>query len=190
MAKKFIRKDVHKKKRIPLNWRRPKGITNKRRLNRKGHAPNVRPGYGTKAADRGKNKQGLMIITVATLSELKALNPKTQAALIAGVGKKRKIELISEAEKLKITLANFNVKKYKEAAEKFLQKKKQEAEKRKEHKKEEEKAAKEKETKEKETSEEKTPEENSVEKNSPNVDQAQRKKEEKAEKDKILTKGQ
>jgi len=182
MAKKFIRKDVHKKKRLPLNWRRPKGITNKRRLNRKGHAPNVRPGYGTKATDRGKNKQGLFIVTVATLSQLKEIDPKTQAALIAGVGKKRKMELIQEAEKLKITLANLNVKKYKDAAEKFMRDKKQEAAKRKATKTEEkdakealEKAAA-KEKEKAEEKEEKTPEE--------------KKKEEKAEKDKVLLKGQ
>lgn len=171
MARKFIRKDIHKKKRLQEVWRRPKGITNKSRLRRAGHAPCVRPGYGTKASDRGKNKQGLMIISVATIEQLKKINPKTQAALLTGVGKKRKMELISEAEKLKITLINFNSKMYKENAEKFLAEKKKDSEKKKETKKDEEalKAKKSEEKKEEQSEEEK-------------------KKQEKEEKDKILTK--
>lgn len=173
MANKFIRKDQNKKRRIPENWRRPKGITNKRRLNRKGHAANVRTGYGTKATERGKNKQGLMIVSVATIEQLKAINPKTQAALIAGVGKKRKTELIAEAEKLKLTLVNLNVAKYKAKVAEFLKNKKSTADKKKEEKEEEKKADNKKETAEKkEEKEEKTPE--------------QKKKEEKAEKDKVL----
>jgi ribosomal protein L32E len=178
MAKKFIRKDVHKKKRLSLVWRKPKGITNKRRLNQSGHAPCVRPGYGTKSSDRGKNKQGLMIISVATIDQLKKINPKTQAALLAGVGKKRKIELMNEAEKLKITLVNFNPKLYTEKVEKFLAEKKKDSEKKKtevkeakiaEEKKKEKKAEAKKEAEEEQSEEEK-------------------RKAEKEEKDKILTK--
>jgi large subunit ribosomal protein L32e len=171
MVKKFIKRDINKKKRLQANWRRPKGITNKKRLNRKGHSPNVRPGYGTKAADRGKNKAGLMIVSVATLAELKKINPKTQAALLSGVGKKRKLELVAEAEKLKLTLVNFNAEAYKKEAEKFLSEKKQGSAKKKETKSEEKEAEKEN----KVEKEEKTHEE--------------KKKEEKIEKDKVLTKG-
>jgi len=178
MAKKFIRKDTHKKKRLALVWRKPKGITNKKRLRRKGHSANVNPGFGTKASDRGKNKQGLMITLVYNLDQLKKINPKTQSALLAGVGKKKKVELIAEAEKLKIILVNFNSKKYSEGVEKFLLQKKKDTATKKEEKIEDAKEAKEK-VKEKEAKdakeEEKTPE--------------QKKKEEKAEKDKVLLKG-
>jgi ribosomal protein L32E len=192
MAKKFIRKDTHKKKRLSLVWRKPKGITNKRRLSRNGHATCVRPGFGTKASDRGKNKQGLMIVSVATLDQLKKINPKTQAALLAGVGKKRKIELMNEAEKLKITLVNFNAKLYKENTAKFLAEKKQDSEKKqedakKEAKKEEEnkskKAEAKKEAEEEQSQEDKKKAENSVEKNSSSFRQR-----EKEERDKVLIK--
>jgi len=179
MAKKFIRKDVHKKKRLSLVWRKPKGITNKRRLNRSGHAPCVRPGYGTKASDRGKTKQGLIIISVATLDQLKKIDTKTQAALLAGVGKKRKTELMKEAEKLKITLVNFNSKLFKEKAEKFLAEKKKDSEKKKEALKEAEKDAEKK--KEVKKLEDKTESEEEQ-------SQEEKKKAEKEEKDKILTK--
>ncbi|MGV8168564.1 MAG: eL32 family ribosomal protein [Candidatus Nanoarchaeia archaeon] len=171
MAKKFIRKDTHKKKRLPLNWRKPKGITNKKRLNVSGHTPNVRPGYGTKNTEKGKNKQGLMIIQVSTLEELKKINPKTQSALLSGVGKRKKLLLIEEAEKLKITLTNFNANKYKAKVQEFLSAKKQESAVKKTEKKTLEEKA-EAETKEIKEKEEITPE--------------QKKKEEKQEKDKIL----
>ena len=176
MAKKFIRKDTHKKKRLALVWRKPKGITNKKRLGRKGHSANVNPGFGSKASDRGKNKQGLMITLVFNLDQLKKVDPKTQAALLAGVGKKKKTELIAEAEKLKITLVNFNSKAYTERVEKFLSSKKQKSTTKKVEKVEEAKVAKESKSEEKvESDEVKTPE--------------QKKKEEKEEKDKVLTKG-
>ncbi|MFA6073541.1 MAG: eL32 family ribosomal protein [Candidatus Woesearchaeota archaeon] len=175
MAKKFIRKDTHKKKRLATTWRAPKGITNKKRLNRKGHSPNVRPGYGTKASDRGKNKDGLMIIQVATMDELKKINPKTQAALLAGVGKKRKIELLTEAEKLKITLVNFNSKSYKLRVEKFLSEKKNDATQRKDDAK-------------KEQDEKVTKEKTSEDKNKEEINPEDKKKIEKEERDKVLTK--
>jgi hypothetical protein len=117
-----------------------------------------------------------MIISVATLEQLKKINPKTEAALLAGVGKKRKLELMTEAEKLKITLVNFNAKSYKDKADKFFAEKKKEAvdkkdaaKQKEEAKKTEEKAKK---AAEKEEQEEMTPEE--------------KQKQEKAEKDKIL----
>jgi ribosomal protein L32E len=170
MAKKFIRKDAHKKKRLPTSWRSPKGITNKMRLKRKGHPACVRPGYGTKATERGKNDQGLFIVNVCNMEELKKVDPKTQSALIANVGTKKKMELIAEAEKLKITLTNLNAKKFKENAEKFLAEKKHESE----HKKTSKKTAEPVAEKEEKNKEEQSPEE--------------KKKAEKQEKDKVLTK--
>ncbi|MGV8162940.1 MAG: eL32 family ribosomal protein [Candidatus Nanoarchaeia archaeon] len=175
MAKKFIRKDTHKKKRLALVWRKPKGITNKKRLNRKGHSPNVRPGYGTKDTERGKNKQGLLIVQVSTMDQLNKINPKTEAALISGLGKKKKLEMIAQAEKQKITLANFNAKAYKEQAQKFLELKKTESTQKKQEQKKAEKVELEEKIEQKEK-EEKT--------------QEQKKKEEKEEKDKVLLKGQ
>jgi large subunit ribosomal protein L32e len=176
MAKKFIRKDAHKKKRLALVWRKPKGITNKQRLQRLGHAIRVKVGFGTKKEDRNKNKQGLMIVTVATLAELQKINPKTQAALLAGVGKKRKMELIAEAQKHKITLVNFNSKLYEEKAKKFMEEKKKISEKKKEKE-----VIKEKEQKQVEKKAEKTEEKEEL-------SLEEKKKEEKEEKDKILTK--
>ena len=64
MSKDFKRKDLHKKKRLPDKWRKPKGITNKMGLKRKGHKVKVSPGFGTKNSDKGTHRSGLKIITI------------------------------------------------------------------------------------------------------------------------------
>ena len=107
MSKKFKRKDAHKKKRLPSKYRKPKGITNKMRLNRKGHKSKVRPGFEKDSKEKGKHKSGLEIITITNKDQLKAVD-----------------------EKLKITILNLKVKEYKENAKKLLANKKKEKEER------------------------------------------------------------
>ena len=174
MAKTFIRKDVNKKARLPVTWRKPKGITNKKRLNRKGHTINVRTGYGSKDSDRNKI-QGLKITLVNTSAELKKLNPKTQCAILARAGKKKKMELIKEAQTLKIKIVNLNTTKYEENVKKFL-----EARQQKTKNKKQDEAQKETQKKNDEKKQEAVP--------TPELTDEEKKKAEKAEKDKILTK--
>lgn len=177
MSKTFTRKDTHKKARLPVTWRKPKGITNKKRLNRKGHTPNVRTGYGTKQDDRNKT-QGLQRVLVQNISQLKEINPKTQCAIIASVGKKKKMELLKEAQTLKIKIVDLNVKRYEDTVNKFLEQRKKETKEKKA-----EKAKKESEKKEEEKKQEKQTKTEAQE-----MTEEEKKKAEKAEKDKILTK--
>jgi large subunit ribosomal protein L32e len=188
MVKKFIRKDINKKKRLPEKWRKPKGITNKMRLKHSGHSAHVRPGYGTKNSEKGKTIKGLRIIKVDTIEQLKKINPKTQAALLSGLGKRKKIELIAEAEKLNITLVNFNKEAYKTRAQKFLLEKKQDSAKRKETQLEAEQKAKDAAAQKEKDKDEKTAEEKRQSKALSAPEESEKKKAEKAEKDKILTK--
>ena len=177
MAKKFIRKDAHKKTRVGTGWRKPKGIQNKKRLQRKGNATKVKPGFGTKTTEKNTTRQGLKIITITTTEELKNINPKTQAIIISKTGKKKKLEIIAEAEKAKITITNFNAARYKENAQKQQEQKEETSKERKkklEEKARTEKAAeKKKEDKKTETTE---------------LSDEEKKKHEKEEKDKVLTK--
>lgn len=175
--KKFLRKDTHKKTKVGMKWRKPKGHQNKKRLHVKGHAAIVKPGYGTEK--RHTNTQGQQIIKISSLEELKTINPKTQSALIMRLGAKKKLLIVEEAKKLKITITNLNVKKYEETRKQKLEKKQQTSKTRKE-KEAEKKAEIEKklEDKKKKEAETKTDEESAEEK----------KKKEKEEKDKILTK--
>lgn len=176
MTKKtFVRKDAHKKARISNTWRKPKGIQNKKRLNRKNHGINVRPGYCSPVSSRGKHKTGLEIVPVISIESLKSIDPKTQGVLILKTGKKTKMEIIKEAEKLKIQILNLDVAKYKESVEKFLADRKDTATKR------EKKEAQKK----KESLDEKV----DNKKDEPELSAEEKKKLEKEEKDKILTKG-
>lgn len=178
MSKEFKRKDLHKKKRLPDKWRKPKGITNKMGLKRKGHRVKVSPGFGTKNSDKGThNKSGLKIVIITSKEQLKSVNPKLQGIILGKAGKKKKLEIIDEAEKLKITILNFKIKEYKESAEQYLKIKKQEAEER-----EKKKAAK-------EEAEKKADKKKEEKKEEPELSEEEKKKQEKEEKDKIIIKG-
>jgi len=178
MAKTFIRKDVNKKARLPVTWRKPKGITNKKRLNRKGHTINVRTGYGSKDSDRNKI-QGFQITLVHNLAELKQLNPKTQCAILARAGKKKKMELIKEAQTLKIKIVNLNTTKYEERVKKFLEERQQKTK-----NKRQDKVQKESQKEEQKKADEKKQETAPVQE----LSEEEKKKAEKVERDKVLTK--
>jgi large subunit ribosomal protein L32e len=170
MAKKFVRRDAHKKKRISNTWRKPKGLQNKMRLQTRGHSKNVKPGYI-------KQPKGQKIIDIYNKEQLKGLDPKLHSVVIAKVSKRKKLEIIEEAEKLKLTIVNLNLKLYKEKAEEFLKARKEAAKKKQERDAKKKVAEKKTEEKEEEKKEEKKEE----------LSDEEKKKKEKAEKDKILT---
>jgi len=179
MSKDFIRKDAFKRKRVNQTWRKPRGLQNKKRLQKKGNARKVKPGFGTKDTDRHTTKAGLKIITITTQAQLKEVNPKTHAIIIGKTGMNKKLQLLEAAEKAKITVTNLNIKKYKELAEGKLKEKKE--------------SAKERETKltektREEEKKEKKAEEKKKEATKPEETEEDKKKREKEEKDKLLTK--
>lgn len=175
----FTRADNHKKGKLGDAWRKPKGWQNKMRLHKKGYKKVVSTGYGTPADLRDHNKAGLAIVTVSTMKELEALDPKKACALISKVGRKKKEELIAAAQKKNITLANLPVKAYQEKTQANLKAK---AEKKKALN---EKAA-EKEKKAKAAAEAKKKEEEEKAKTEEKTDD-DKKTEEKKELDKVLT---
>lgn len=185
VPRKFLRKDTNKKKRIPLKWKRPSGVHNKKRLHVRGHQITVRPGFGTKQEDRHKSrKTGLRIILIATIDQLKKVDKNTQTVVLARVGRKKKIELIHEAKKLGITLSNLNADKYEQKTQE-KQKERLEAAKQREEK------LKEKETKAKEDKKESKKEKKleTQESQENPMSEEDKKKQEKEERDKVLTKG-
>ena len=56
---RFIRHDAHKKKRVSLNWRRPRGRQSKMRLHKKGYARGRSTGFGSPNQIRNLSRQGL-----------------------------------------------------------------------------------------------------------------------------------
>lgn len=170
---KFNRSQSYRKN-LKNKWRKPKGLHNKKRLNRKGRGPNVKPGYGTKDEERHTYK-GLKIVHVSKLDVLDELDPKKHAVIIASMGKRKKLSFVKKAKDKGFTFANFN-------AEKYLEKVKEE---RKERKKERKQIEKRKEEKEKEV--EKKKKESKDEKEE-KQDPEEKKKQEKKEQEKIITK--
>lgn len=177
----FTRADSHKKQRLNDGWRKPKGWQNKMRLHKRGYKDVVSTGYGTPDALRNKTLKGLAIITISTLKELEAIDPKKEAALISKVGRKKKEELIAAAQKKGVALVNLSVKTYQEKTQAALKAK---AEKRKEL--DEKAAEKEKKAKEAEAAAKKKEEEKKAKEAEEKTDE-EKKSEEKKELDKVLT---
>ena len=151
----FKRDEANKLKRLHLGWRRPRGLHNKRRLHRKGHAKWPSPGFGSSSENFGKIK-GLIKVRVFNISDLEKLDSKKNIIEIAStVGTKKRLQILEKAKQFKIVGINDIQKNLIEKREKF-EKRKQETEKKKEEKEKTKKELEEKEEKEekKETKEE------------------------------------
>ncbi len=179
----FKRRDSHKKAKLKPSWRRPRGITNKLRLGKRGYGRKVETGWGSPAAVKGLARQGLEPVLVSNPEQLEGLNPARQGVVISGkVGKRKKALIVEKAGSLKLKILNLDPAKFLEelrnelTERNALKKAREQAAKKKESEKEskgvEEKLGKE----EKPVKKELTPEE--------------RRKKEKEERDKILTKKQ
>ena len=102
----FARQNAHRKKRVKnKGWRRPRGIDSKQKRHEQqmGALPTI--GYGKPKKERGLHPCGLQEIRIFNVKELAGLDPKTHAIRIgASVGKKRKIEIMKEAESKKFKI--------------------------------------------------------------------------------------
>lgn len=88
-------------------WRAPIGKRNKLRkhIKAKGFLPKA--GYGSPSAVRGFHPSGFEEIRVFNLSDLQKINPQKQCARIAaGVGNRKKTEMVKKAGELKIRVLN------------------------------------------------------------------------------------
>lgn len=90
-----------------VKWRRPKGMGNKDRRNRKGHIGTLKVGYGSPSEIRGANKDGLFEVLVHRVEDLALVDSKTQIGVIsATVGGRKKAEILKEAQTKKVAIAN------------------------------------------------------------------------------------
>jgi large subunit ribosomal protein L32e len=115
MKHKFLRVDTNRFSRIGKNrrklqkWRRARGKSNKLRLGRAGYAATPKVGFKTARKEAGK-VHGLIPRLVHNLSELSSLG-KNDAAILARIGARKKLELIKKADELKIKILNLGGKK-------------------------------------------------------------------------------
>ncbi|MFT4250524.1 MAG: eL32 family ribosomal protein [Candidatus Woesearchaeota archaeon] len=105
---KFVRHAAHRKKRLDTNWRRPRGLHNKMRLERKGSRPRVKEGYRTAVATRN-TKKGLLIVRVHNVADVEAVDAKTQGVVVASIGMKKKLAVLKRIKEKNLTLLTGSV---------------------------------------------------------------------------------
>ncbi|MCI4373650.1 MAG: 50S ribosomal protein L32e [Thermoplasmata archaeon] len=90
-----------------LSWRRPRGLQSKQRRHYGYRAKIVRVGYRSPADVRGLTPSGYRPIIIHHVDELKAIDPKLEAAIISRrVGTRRRLGLEDAARKLGIRVLN------------------------------------------------------------------------------------
>jgi len=104
---KFVRQESWRYRKLKPNWRKPKGIDNKMRLQLKGWPPIVKVGYRSPRTDRGLHPTGKREILVHNVDELSGIDPAKQAVRIARtVGLKKRLEILNEARRIGIRVLN------------------------------------------------------------------------------------
>ena len=103
----FLQQDFQLKK-LKNKWRRPKGIDSKRRLRKDGHQKRPSRGYSSPVDVRGLNAQGLREVLVYNVAGLTAVGKEDIVVISSTVGAKKKIDIINEAKKKNLPIANVN----------------------------------------------------------------------------------
>ena len=86
------------------HWRHTTGGDSKIRLKERGKPARPTIGWGAEKANKGK-VNGIIPVRVETLAQLSLVN-KSQAIIIASIGKKKRMQLIEEANKKGIKILN------------------------------------------------------------------------------------
>ena len=109
----FIRRDIHKKKKLKRNWRKPTGLDSKIRRRLKGRQQRISQGYRSPRKVRGLHKSGLNQARVCSFTDLGNLNPKNDCIILSSaLGAKKKNEILAKANSLGFRVVNSNVEFY------------------------------------------------------------------------------
>jgi len=96
-------------------YRKAKGRHNKIREKRKSRPKRVEIGYKNKSSERGliQGKKPIILNNIKDLGKIK----KDNIGILGKIGNRKKLKIISEAEKSNIKLLNINTKKFKRKIE-------------------------------------------------------------------------
>jgi large subunit ribosomal protein L32e len=122
---RFKRDGAGKKAKLADSWRRPRGLHNKQRKQKKAKGRHPGPGYGSPIAVRGMHPCGLFEVRVFNVSDLSDIDPTACAIRIAAsVGNKKREQIQIEAANRGLRILN-----YKDASKKtFVEEEEQEPE--------------------------------------------------------------
>ncbi|OIO26891.1 50S ribosomal protein L32e [Candidatus Micrarchaeota archaeon CG_4_10_14_0_2_um_filter_55_9] len=99
----FARQNKRYKKRVGDSWRKPRGIDNKQRVEKRGFGALPRAGYGSAAEKKGLHPTG---VKEKLAFSVKGLVPGFAARIGGSVGRKKKAEIIEAARKKGIKVLN------------------------------------------------------------------------------------
>ena len=106
----FRRQESRRYKRLDTTWRKPKGIDNHQRKQKKGQLAIVKIGYGSNKKTRGLHPSGYRDNLVYNNNDLNKLDPKIDGLRIAhSVGRKKRMEIVTKAIKMRFKIYNARV---------------------------------------------------------------------------------
>ena len=155
---KFMRSDSNRLK-FKNKWRKPRGLHNKRRLQKDGHQKNPSQGFRSPAMVRGLHESGLEIKNIQNIKQIQEFDSKKYLAeLSSTIGLRKKIEILKLCKEKGIQILNLkDIDKFIKQAEKQMEESKKAKQKKEQKKKKskEEAAKKAEEKKKAESGEEK-----------------------------------
>lgn len=106
----FVRQESWRYARLSEAWRKPKGIDNHQRKQKKGWPRIVRAGFGGPKIARGLHPSGYTDNLVYNLKDLEKLDPKTDGIRFAhGVGKRKRLTILTKAKERNFKIFNARV---------------------------------------------------------------------------------
>ena len=166
----FIRQDTHKRNKLEVKWRKPKGIHSKIRHRFKGRGRMPSPGYKSPKEVKDYHASGLKIVNIFSIKDLGKIKREDEGIIIArNIGMRKRLEILKKSKEMNINILNLNSDEQIKKIQDFMDLKKKDVTKGK-----------------KESAKE--PKEKKESKDKENISDEQKKELDKKEKDKILTK--
>lgn len=107
---KFVRSNFgrDKRKRVKDNWRKPRGIDNKKRIGMKYAGKRPKIGYKQPESIRFRRRSGKLEFLVHNVQDLQKIPSKEEyiAVIAHDVGKKKRLEIIKVAKDMGVEIAN------------------------------------------------------------------------------------
>lgn len=100
----FIMHEAGQRKELPMKWRKPRGLHNKQRLGKKGHAKRPGVGFRSPAGVRGLHSSGVSSVVVH--NTLFRVGPSEAIVIGRRVGRKKRAEILKRAQSEGITVLN------------------------------------------------------------------------------------